>query len=312
MILSVCANPSVDSFWSVKWINKGITNRSKKETFYPGGKGIHVAFALKELGRDVTVLGTWGGQTGRWLKEKCAAQNIAAIGPDLEEWTRICITVKSSSRWDQTELLGNGPTIKAHEAEGFESLYQQFIKKKKPKAVVISGSVPNGFDHNIYNRLISLAGQFDIPCFIDATGPLLKQALKAKPFAVHINQHEGKDLWPTDDPAKIARRLGSFCQVAAVTAGEKGLYLYVDGEIYHASYALPSSKVISAVGSGDCLLAGLVAAISANEDPAYWAKYAAACGTANCVHPELGMLKSKDVDTIFEKVKLEKQTCDAE
>ncbi|HEX6981506.1 MAG TPA: 1-phosphofructokinase family hexose kinase [Balneolaceae bacterium] len=305
MILTVCANPSVDSFWSIHQLKKGITNRSQKEVFYPGGKGVHVAFALKELGKKVNVLGIWGGQTGKWIKEKCTEKDITAIGPDVEEWTRICITAQSTSDWNETELLGSGPTINANEAGSFATSYQKFVKENEPEAVIISGSVPRGFDDAIYSELVSFANEFNIPCFVDATGPLLKQALKAKPFSVHINQHEGKALCGKDEPAEIARWLSDFCDVAAVTAGAGGLYLWLGDKLFHASYALSSSEIISTVGSGDCLLAGLASAISDKENPAHCAKYAAACGTANCIHPELGMLRSRDVNAIFKKVKLE-------
>src|SRR5699024_2460514 len=76
ILITVCANPSVVSFWKVGSLERGTTNRSEKESFFPGGKGIHTALALAELGQQVTTLGLWGGQTGRWLQHECNRRDI--------------------------------------------------------------------------------------------------------------------------------------------------------------------------------------------------------------------------------------------
>jgi fructose-1-phosphate kinase PfkB-like protein len=94
--------------------------------------------------------------------------------------------------------------------------------------------------------------------------------------------------------------------LAAVTAGSDGLYLAFGEEIFHASYKINSSEIFSTIGSGDCLLAGLCLAYLNCDDPEYWARFAAACGSANCIHPELGMLKAEDVDDILPEVVVKK------
>lgn len=306
MILTVCANPSVDSFWAVDQIEKGTTNRSKNESFYPGGKGIHVAFALNELGAKVTTLGIWGGQTGEWIREKCSDRKIMTIGITIEEWTRICLTTKSSTAWDGTEILGAGPRVQQYNVNLFMHLYEEFLRQKKPEAVVISGSVPRGITEDCYHQMITIAKKNTVPSFVDASGPLLENALEAHPFSVHINHQEGKELSGLEEPGKIARWLGKYCRMAAVTAGAEGLFLFVDDVLYHASIKLESSQIRSTVGAGDCLFAGLCLATLKYDDPAKWAELSAACGSANCINPDLGMLKESDVHTLIKKVKLEK------
>lgn len=305
MILAVCANPSVDSFWSVNDIRKGTTNRSTRESFYPGGKGIHVAFALKELDQKVAILGVWGGQTGQWLKEQCFDRDIQPIGPHLKEWTRICITNKSETDWNETELLGSGPAVDEHEIRSFQIAFQQYLTENDIEAVTISGSVPRGFEEDLYQKLVELGQTTELPVFVDASGPLLKQALSAHPYAVHINRHEGKELCGSSDPVKTARWLSDYCTVAAVTAGADGLYLLSEGKLLHASCSIDPSKIHSTIGSGDCLLAGLCLATLTNDDPEEWARFATACGSANCIHSELGMLSAEDVTDLLDKVKVE-------
>jgi 1-phosphofructokinase family hexose kinase len=306
MILSVCANPSVDSFWSIDQIEKGTTNRSKYERFYPGGKGIHVALGLRELGGKVTAMGVWGGNTGKWIKEKCHSRNISTMGITVEDWTRICITNKTYSNWNETELLGAGPTLKADQVQSFISIYRDYLSNNKVSAVVLSGSVPKGFSNDIYAELTNLAQAFDIPTFIDASGELLKESLNAKPFAVHINADEGKELTNIKEPADIAKQIANNCNLAAVTAGKDGLYLAYEDSLFHASHDIEKSKVISTVGAGDSLLAGLCYSFSSCSDQKEWSKWATACGSANCINPKLGMFDLEDVKQIINEVQIEK------
>lgn len=308
MILAVCANPSVDSFWATPALARGTTNRSKSETYYPGGKGIHAGFALNELGREVAVLGIWGGQTGAWLKRKCKEKEVAPIGPKTEQWNRFCITMKSDSDWNETELLGHGPDVEPQTAETFEAAYEQFICTENPEAIMICGSVPAGLDQNIYSQLVTRAKQNDIPAFVDASGSFLQQTLDARPYSIHVNLQEGRELSGFSDPADIAKWLFEFCSVAAVTAGADGLYLKTEQHLLHSYYQLEPSEIISTIGAGDCLFAGLCSGTLKRQSPIHWAKLAAACGSANCIHPPLGMLKKEDVKAIVRDVTLSKIT----
>lgn len=305
MFLTVCANPSVDSFWSLDQIQQGTTNRSNKETFYPGGKGIHTAMALNELGQDIITLGVWGGQTGQWLQSECHNKHIKTIGPSVGQWNRICITVDSDSSWDETELLGSGPYVEADTIKDFEYDYQQCLDNNNVSAILMSGSVPRGFKSDTYQKLTVKAKEAEIPVFLDASGPLLKNTLKESPFAVHINRYEGRNLSGKENPPDIARWLGDYCTLAAVTAGTDGLYLAYQESVYHAFYTLDEEKIVSTIGAGDCLLAGLCLATFTHEYPQEWAKFAAACGSANCIYPELGMLQAEDVKRITDQVTLQ-------
>jgi fructose-1-phosphate kinase PfkB-like protein len=96
--------------------------------------------------------------------------------------------------------------------------------------------------------------------------------------------------------------LSEKCKYAIVSAGADGLYLASGNEIFHAHCKI--ENVLSAVGSGDCLLAGLTVAVRRNMTPMNTARMAAACGAANCLRPELGMLYKTDVERLWEQVRV--------
>lgn len=301
MILCLCPNPAVDMFIWLNEFTTGQVNIPQKEERFPGGKGVHVALAVAELGEPVMLLGFWGGPTGQWIKQECEARGVACYGPEVSGWTRTCISFKGQGHFDETELLGIGPDISETD---FNKFRQTFIQlKASADLITMSGSWPKGAPTDAYAQLISLAHQAGKRTILDCTGEQLHQALKQKPFSVHVNHREGASLFPEESPEKIAALLAENCDYAAVTAGAAGLYLAGSGNNIQASCKL--NKVYSAVGSGDCLVAGLAVAYKRGLPPEEVAQLAAACGSANCIRPDLGMLYRSDVEELQKQIVLE-------
>ena len=119
MILCVCPNPAIDKFIIIDNFEKGIVNRVREERSFPGGKGIHVALGIKELGEDVALLAFWGGSTGQWIKQECESIGVKCYGPEVDGYTRTCFTIKSNNDFNETEILGDGPIISEKDYSAF-------------------------------------------------------------------------------------------------------------------------------------------------------------------------------------------------
>lgn len=299
-VLVVCPNPSIDIFAWVENFNIGEPNRILKEEKYPGGKGIHVAMALAEADIDVVVLGFWGSMPGEWIKNECKKYypKIKFEGPVLEDWTRSCYTFKTTeeSGFDETEILGPGPLLTREHIGSFYEYFEKLVPKAT--AVALSGSWPKGSPDNGYKKLIAAAKKFNVPSFLDCTGAQLKNALDEHPYCVHLNKNEVTTYFDTTNFQEAKEKLVEFCDVAAVTDGAKGLHYFTKDVAVQTLSKV--DKVISAIGSGDCLLAGIVAGYLKNLDPTETAKLGAAFGAANCMRKELGMLFREDVQKLFE------------
>lgn len=296
MILCVCPNPAIDKFIHIDDFKIGKVNRMSKEFSYPGGKGVHVALGIRELGEEVSLLSFWGGTTGKWIKQECEARGIICYGPEVEDCSRTCLTIKSENNFNETEILGIGPMIGEMEYASFFKDYEKLIKKSN--LVSMSGSWPKNSVDASYSSFIEKASQLAIKSFIDCSGDLLTDALEKYPFVVHINQHEGYDICRSRNPIDISHKLSKHCDIAAITYGDNGLYLYDGKEQVHALSKV--KNVISAVGSGDSLMAGLIVAHIRNYNLVETAKLAAACGAANCIRQDLGMFYKKDVEYLFD------------
>ncbi|MTI87802.1 MAG: hypothetical protein FH748_07525 [Balneolaceae bacterium] len=276
-----------------------------RDSYFPGGKGLHVAYALRELGLNTTLLGVWGGITGEWLRNKTQKKNIDTLGPSVNGWSRICITNDTSTSWNETEILGAGPSLSDSEVADFTDTYHSYIKQKRPTGIIISGSTPAGFTPNIYSKMVKAGKRHKIPVYVDAKDKLLKNTLNSRPFAIHVNKDEGYELCGHKNPVEMALWLQSFCKVAAVTAGKQGLYLAYKNAVYHGFHRLPQNDIISTVGSGDCLLAGLYTGIQKFQEPEDWVRLATACGSANCINPDLGMLRAENVQAFTPQITIE-------
>ena len=296
MILSICPNPSIDILSEIDHFRLTSVNRFKKETHYPGGKGVHVALAIATITGNADLLGVWGGPSGSWIQDECQSRQVSCMGPRVDGWSRSCYTFKSEDpRINETELMGAGPLVKEHEYRAFVDEFKTLLNRYD--VVCMSGSVPPGFPSETYFHLLGLiTGQKTI---VDCSGIALEKALERNPYCVHINLHEGKALFDTDDPRLIATKLKEHCAYAAVTNGADGLYLAHEDQMVHANVRI--ENIISTVGSGDCLVAGLAVAISQQYTLEEMAKLAVACGAANCICEDLGMLRLEDVQLLNKK-----------
>ncbi|MEP4533974.1 MAG: PfkB family carbohydrate kinase [Cyclobacteriaceae bacterium] len=295
-VLVVCPNPAIDIYAWLDGFKAGVPNRISKEAKYPGGKGIHVAMALAELEVPVTVAGFWGGESGTWIKKTCNAfyPNIDFIGPELKEWSRSCYTFKAIDGFDDTEILGTGPTVSHLDLA--DLLNSINLALDSYDMMALCGSWPKGSPDDGYAQLISMGKQKGVKSFVDCTGLQLKNALKSKPFGVHLNRKEITEFYKTDFN-RAKENILSDCDVAAITDGSKGLYLLSDEKEYHAVAKV--DRVISTIGSGDCLTAGVVAGYLKSLPLNEIAKLGAACGAANCLREDLGMLNRADVEALL-------------
>ncbi|GEO06475.1 tagatose-6-phosphate kinase [Adhaeribacter aerolatus] len=303
MILCLCPNPAIDMYIWLNTFAAGQVNIPQKEERFPGGKGVHVALAVAELGEPVMLLGFWGGPTGQWVREKCEALGIACYGPDVSGWTRTCLSFKGENNLDDTELLGIGPSISEADFENFLKIFVRLVTSAD--LVTMSGSWPQGAPPDAYAQILALAHTARKHTVLDCAGEQLQQALKQKPLAVHVNRREGESLFREADPVHLAALLAERCTYAAVTAGADGLYLAAPNEFIQASCTL--DNIFSAVGSGDCLVAGLAVAFIRGMALTEVARLGVACGSANCLRPELGMLHRSDVERLQPQVKIKQQ-----
>lgn len=302
MVLTVCPNPSIDTYAWMEAFQLGQTNRIVGLREFPGGKGIHVAMALRELDCPVTLMGNWAGPQGEWIKNSPKLQGMKIIGPQLTGNTRKCFTFRAEvdQKMANTELLEPGPVMTTQDWESFLSQFN--VALEHCSLVCLSGSWPLGAQDDAYYQLLQLCEKAGIKAILDCSGIQLKHALKGRFFALHINEGEAEAHFGAVNPTEIYKFIKNKVSCLALTKGKDGLFLCGAHVYVHANVLL--KEVISTVGSGDCLTAGMAYAIFNGLNWEEMASYGVACGAANCMNEDLGMLRREDVAELLPLVKL--------
>lgn len=298
MILTVCPNPSVDTFLYLEKLKAGDVNRLSAEKQFPGGKGVHVAMAVAELGHDVSLLGFWGGNRGSRMHKEISSLGVDCFGPKLSIENRVCYTLKTNDQFNETEVLGIGPKITKAKLNAFYNQFETLLRNAE--IVVFSGSWPKGVPDFAYLPMVESVSKAGKKAIIDTSERYLRSVISADIFGIHLNNDESEKLTGKLDVFEQLSILSKKFHLVAVTRGKKGLYLALGNKVIFANVTL--DKIYSAVGSGDCLTAGLAVGLEKKLMTEEIAKLGVACGAANCLREDLGMFYKNDVDSLLDKI----------
>lgn len=302
VILNICPNPSIDSYAWFSNFQIGEVNRMAKLQDFPGGKGVHVAHAIKELDGAAELFGIWAGSNGAWIKEASKENGLKISGISIEGNNRKCYTFRSASEEiNNTEILEPGPELSEEEYKEFRKKFSSVLKDTA--LVCMSGSWPAKAPEDAYAQLIKIAKQKQKKCIVDVGGVQLDAIVKEGCFGIHLNEHEALANFGTIDISKIAKQFKQI-ELIALTKGKDGLLLYYKGEIIAANTTI--NNPISTVGSGDCLTAGIAYAVTKQMKIEEIASWGVACGAANCINEDLGMIKRDDVLELLGKISIKK------
>jgi len=298
-ILCVTANVAVDRTLAVPGFAAGAVWRAASVTASCGGKGVNVARAVACLGHRATCAGLLAGHGGRLAAGLAQAEGLDAAWTWIEGETRACVIVVGASG-ETTVINEPGNAVPAGDWNRFVD--DVASAADGTEAVCIAGSLPPGCPAGGLAGLIAAAGAGGRPVWVDTSGPVLAEAVAAG-AAIKINGPEAETLLGRTvatvadavDAATEIRHRGAVA--AAVTLGGVGAVLVTDDGVWRARP--PAIAVVSAVGSGDCFLAGLTTGLLDGRTPVEALRLAVAAGTANALRTAAGTVDTDDVARIL-------------
>ena len=280
MIYTVTFNPAIDYVVFVDNLKAGSVNRTKKEDVFFGGKGINVSVVLKELGIESKALGFIAGFTGEAIERGIKKMGISTDFVRLEEGiSRINVKIKAN---DETDLNAQGPKISE------SAIHELFIKLdllKSDDTLVLAGSIPNTLPEDIYEKILERLYLKGVRFVVDATGKLLINVLKYRPFLIKPNNFElgeifDKKLEADEDiihHARLLRERGAR-NVLVSLAGDGSILVDENDKVH--KMGVPKGKVINSVGAGDSMVAGFIAGVLKENDYEKALRLGAAAGSA--------------------------------
>lgn len=275
MIYTVTFNPAIDYIVRADNMKTGEVNRLNGEEIFFGGKGINVSMVLSELGIRTKALGFVAGFTGAAIEQGVADYGVEADFVHLEKgFSRINVKIKSD---EETELNGRGPEVTE---EALKELYAKLDKIEDGDTLVLAGSIPSSLPSDIYEKVLEHLSDKKIRAVVDATGDLLVNVLKYRPFLIKPNNHELGEIFGRKpetreeiiEDAKKLKDMGAV-NVLVSMAGDGALLLDENGEIHQCGVC--RGKVVNSVGAGDSMVAGFIAGCEKGDY-----EYALKLGTA--------------------------------
>ncbi|MBQ7920390.1 MAG: 1-phosphofructokinase [Lachnospiraceae bacterium] len=280
MIYTVTLNPSLDYATVVENLTLHKTNRTSAEQLTPGGKGINVSTVLSHLGIDSVALGFAAGFTGQELVRRVKELGFESDFIFTKEgMTRINVKILN---YDGTEINGCGPTVSGEE---FEAFLKKLGDLQENDYLVLAGSSPKGVPETVYDDILNYLTGRGIHVVVDASGELLLNVLKHKPFLIKPNQHELGELFKVEllereqvvPYARMLQEKGA--RNVLVSMGGKGAVLLDEEGNVHIQEAT-KGKVVNSVGAGDSMVAGFVAGFVESGDYEYAFRLGLAAGSA--------------------------------
>lgn len=299
MIYTVTFNPAVDLVVDTAEIRHGELNRLSGEQIFFGGKGINVSVILHELGVQTKALGFIAGFTGAAIEQSLQDRGIPTGFIRLPTgFSRINVKIRSDG---ETELNGSGPDIGE---KPLEMLFGQLDELSEDDTLVLAGSVPKSLPSDIYERILRHISGRGIRAAVDASGELLMNVLKYKPFVVKPNIYElggmfGKQLRSADEAVVYAVKLkeAGARNVLVSMGGDGALLIDENGREYRCGVCRGTVK--NSVGAGDSMLAGFLAGCE-KGDYGYALKLGTAAGGATAFSD--GLADKEMINMLFSRM----------
>jgi 1-phosphofructokinase family hexose kinase len=308
LILTVTLNAAIDRTVAVPNFRLGRRHRAVESRTVAGGKGVNVGRALKLLGRPVIVTGLAGGGTGSRIKERLTEESVLHHFTEIEGESRTNLAVIDPTSGDQTEINERGPEVRPEEVNEF--VEKLLYLAQGASLCVLAGSIPPGVDPSIYARLIADLERLGVPTVLDTDGDPMRLGMRAEPAVVAPNVVEaeeavGHEFNDSDDVAMGLAGLVEMGARDAVITRDAGCSAIVEDSGRHAyQVEIEALEPVSGVGSGDCFLAGYVAARYEGATPRECLAYGVACGAESTQHFGAGNLNPHEVDRLLPRVQV--------
>lgn len=299
-------NPAVDISYEIPQLLEYQKVRATKTWYHPGGNGINITRALKELDVPAHCCSVIAGEGGDLL--------LNLLGDTLDDrhhWfrvageTRLNTTILQHSPPGQYEITSIGPEVPG---DVLAEVCDCMLEHAGRGIAVLSGLLPPGVADDTYQRLVERINRQGGRAVVDTHGDVLQLAIEAKPWLIRLNRHilemtMKRRMDTPQDVAKAAREiqqrgLGFVC----ATLGQQGAVL-VDA---HNSYYCDAPRIHkqSTVGCGDSLVSGLIAAARSGETPQQMLRTAVSCASATASHPGTELFTREELETLSADVEV--------
>jgi len=307
VVVTVTLNAALDRTLTVPNFQLGHRHRASQGLTLAGGKGINVARALKRLDVPVVATGLAGGRTGTRIVEELTTEAILNDFVRIGDESRTSTAVVDPTTATYTEINEWGPHV---EREELAMLLEKInYLARGADMVVFAGTLPRGVNDSFYAEAIRELSRRSVRAVLDSEGPPLRLGVEAEVFLVTPNQREaeglvGQELGDDEDYVMALDRIADMgARNVLITSELRSFALFRHDrkrQLFRAE--APQVEPVSAVGSGDVLLAGFIAASAAGRSDEESLAAAVGAGAASTLELGAGRFEPRDAGRLTKKV----------
>lgn len=278
--------------------------RCRDVRFDAGGGGLNVARFAHALGTPVSAVLTVGGAMGSRVLDLVGAEGVSAVPVPIGGETRESFTVNEQASGKQLRFVLPGPTLTPDEQQ--QCLDALRRTAAPARFVVASGSLPPGVPPDFYQRVADLCREVSAALILDASGIGLRHVTSGvhllKPSLGELRERVGRALETEPEQVAAARELidCGLTDAVVVSLGARGALLVTSDEAER--FPAVAVTVVSEVGAGDAMVAGITAALARGAALSDAVRYGIAAATAKLQTPGTAAFGHNDVDAVFEKI----------
>lgn len=306
-VLTLTLNPALDQTVALEHLQMGEVNRAQAAWLHAAGKGVNVASCLADWDhRAITAAGFLGVENQAAFVALFKAKGIRDGFVRVPGETRT--NIKLSHDGQTTDINLPGLIIPDEAVQALCASLPELIGRDG--IMLLSGSLPGGVGAALYPDLVSRAAALGARVLVDSSGSALQAVLNGPvlPYAIKPNREEfeaviGRTL--ADEAALIqaARGLNARgVEIVAVSLGAKGALFVTAARVLRV--APVQLRVVSTVGGGDAMVAGVIAALREGAGLERLAGLAAAFAAGKLAHPGATLPPRPEIEALAKTIKI--------
>lgn len=305
-VATITLNTAYDLVGRLQRIELGEVNQVETLGLFPAGKGINVAKVLHDLGVNVAVGGFLGEDNVGDFEHLFRTLGLEDKFQRVSGKTRINVKITETAA-DVTDFNFLGYEISADAWSEFVTNSLAYCQDFDIMAVC--GSLPRGVSPQQFADWLAQLGKNGVKVVLDSSNAALTAGLQANPWLVKPNHREleawvGHALPTLADIIAAAKKLKAqgIANVIISMGANGSLWLSDDGIIQ--AQPPKCENVVSTVGAGDSMVAGLIYGLSKDLSQQDTLVFASAVSAFAVSQSNVGVSDVALLDPILTQVQL--------
>ena len=305
-VATITLNTAYDLVGRLKRIELGEVNTVETLGLFPAGKGINVAKVLNDLDVEVAVGGFLGEDNQGDFEHMFRITGLQDKFQRVPGKTRINVKITETEA-DVTDLNFLGYQISAEDWQKFVADSLDYCKEFD--IVAVCGSLPRGVTPELFADWLLQLHQAGVKVVLDSSNAALTAGLKANPWLVKPNHREleswvGHSLPTLNDIIVAAKKLkAQGIANVIVSMGANGSLWLSDNAVVQAQPP-KCENVVSTVGAGDSMVAGLIYGFVNNLSQQETLAFASAVSAFAVSQSNVGVSDRALLEPILKQVKV--------